>query len=92
MDLETILTNNTHIPYLLCWYDGIKTYSYFIINLEVAAPKDSKILEKNILDMVTRAMKDICSKKYKGYRIYLHKFARFDGFFFVKKLSNDRVL
>lgn len=37
MDLETILINNTHIPYLLCWYDGIKTYSYCINNLEAAS-------------------------------------------------------
>lgn len=71
MDLETILINNTHILYLLCWYDGIKTYSYCINKLEAASflkedsPKrgeDPKILLENILDMVTRAMKDICRK------------------------------
>jgi hypothetical protein len=60
MDLETILINNVHIPYLLCWYNGVKTYSYFINNLNLNQ------LENNILDMEERAMKDICRKKYKG--------------------------
>jgi len=83
MDLETILINNIHIPYLLCWYDGVKTYSYFIKNL---SPKLSQ-LEDNILDMVTRAMRDINKKKYKNYKIYLHNFAKFDGYFLLKYLS-----
>jgi hypothetical protein len=81
MDLETILINNIHVPYLLCWYDGVKTYSYFINNLKLFQ------LEDNILDIVIRAMKDINRKKYKGYRIYLHYFAKFDGFFLLKYLS-----
>jgi hypothetical protein len=58
MDLETILINNVHIPYLLCWYDGNKSYSYFIKNLPIKLSH----LEDNILDMVSRAMKDINRK------------------------------
>jgi DNA polymerase elongation subunit (family B) len=83
MDLETILINNVHIPYLLCWYDGTLkgSYSYFIKNLNLSQ------LEDNILDMITRAMLDINRKKYKGYRIYLHNFAKFDGYFLLKYLS-----
>jgi len=86
MDLETILINNTHIPYLLCWYDGALafgkgSYSYFIKNLNLSQ------LEDNILDMINRAMLDINRKKYKGYRIYLHNFAKFDGYFLLKYLS-----
>jgi hypothetical protein len=85
MDLETILINNIHVPYLLCWYDGTLkgSYSYFINNL---SPNLSQ-LEDNILDMITRAMRDINRKKYKGYRIYLHNFAKFDGYFLLKYLS-----
>jgi hypothetical protein len=30
MDIETVMVENKHIPYLLCWYDGKKTYNYFI--------------------------------------------------------------
>jgi len=37
--------------------------------------------------MVTAAMKDINRKKYKGYRIYLHNFAKFDGYFLLKYLA-----
>jgi hypothetical protein len=81
MDLETILINNVHVPYLLCWYDGIETYSYFINNFKVSQ------LEDNILDMVTRAMKDINRKKFKGFSIYLHNFAKFDGYFLLKYLA-----
>jgi hypothetical protein len=32
-------------------------------------------------------MKDICKKKYKGYRIYLHNFSKFDGYFLLNYLS-----
>jgi hypothetical protein len=94
MDLETILINNVHIPYLLCWYDGVKTYSYLAPQLSeshLCAKRRHNLkfnqLEVNILDMVERAMKDICRKKYKGYRIYLHNFAKFDGYFLLKYLA-----
>src|SRR6266498_3285900 len=30
MDLETILVNNIHVPYLLCWFDGKESKYYFI--------------------------------------------------------------
>jgi hypothetical protein len=79
MDLETILINNTHIPYLLCWYDGKKSYNYFNNN-----PKG---MDDSLLDMISHAMKDINRKKYKGYRIYLHNFAKFDGYFLLKYLA-----
>jgi len=81
MDLETLIINNIHIPYLLCWYDGYRTHSYFINNFKVSQ------FEDNILDMVKRAMKDINRKKYKGYIIYLHNFAKFDGYFLLKYLA-----
>lgn len=38
--------------------------------------------------MVKDAMNDICVKKYRNYRIYLHNFSKFDGFFLLKYLSN----
>ena|ERR1700692_2156899 len=37
--------------------------------------------------MIYLAMKDICKKKYKGYKIYLHNFSKFDGYFLLKYLS-----
>ena len=31
MDLETVSINNILVPYLLCWYNGKKAYSYFLL-------------------------------------------------------------
>jgi hypothetical protein len=90
MDLETITYNNTLIPYLLCWYDGKIKKHYFITHpVEI---KDFIILnggnvESSVLDMVQDAMKDICKRKYKGYKIYLHNFSKFDGYFLIKYLA-----
>jgi len=81
MDLETILINGVHVPYLLCWYDGEVTKSYFIENTN---PLN---LEENILNMVRKAITDISIRKYKGYKVYFHNFSKFDGYFLVKYLS-----
>ena len=74
MDLETICIDNTLIPYLLCWHDGTKTYNYFTNN-------------SNTLDMIKKAMRDICIRKYKGYKIYIHNLSKFDSYFLIKYLS-----
>jgi hypothetical protein len=79
MDLETILINNTHTPYLLSWFDGKITKSYFISSLDN--------LEDNIFQMIKKAINDICIRKYRNYRIYLHNFNKFDGYFLIKYLS-----
>lgn len=34
MDLETIVINNEHKPYLLCWYDGEIVKSYYITDYD----------------------------------------------------------
>jgi hypothetical protein len=81
MDLETIGISNTKgetlTPYLLCWYDGKrdKAHSYFIEN-------------GNIKNIIYSAMKDICIRKYKGYKIYLYNFSKFDAIFLIKYLVN----
>lgn len=68
MDLETILINNIHTPYLLSWYDGLKSKSYFIQGLELL---DNIEREEKILEMIQNAINDICIRKYKNYKIYL---------------------
>jgi len=79
MDIETIgIVKNkveTLSPYLLCWYDGKrnKSHSYFING-------------GNIKNIIYMAMKDICIRKYKGYKIYLHNFSKFDAIFLIKYL------
>lgn len=77
MDLETITVNNKLIPYLLCWYDGKVKKSYFLTKPEEI--KDLNFfsdteLDRYILDMVLDALKDICIRKYRNYKIYLHNF------------------
>jgi hypothetical protein len=81
MDLETIVLNNIHIPYLLCWYDGSINKSYIINSL------DPTTIELDILRMISRAIDDICIRKYKDYKIYLHNFSKFDGYFLLKYLA-----
>jgi hypothetical protein len=81
MDLETIGVSNGKgevlSPYLLCWYDGKrdKNYSYFIND------------NINLKGMIYSAMKDICIRKYKNYKIYLHNFSKFDSIFLIKYLT-----
>jgi DNA polymerase type B, organellar and viral len=82
MDLETISINKDKgvilKPYLLCWYDGKrdKSYSYFIIG------------ENNgFKNIIYQIMKDICIRKYKGYKIYIHNFSKFDAIFLIKYLT-----
>src|SRR6266540_3353255 len=49
MDLETILVNNIHVPYLLSWFDGKIAKSYF----------NSSSLDDNIFQMVKKVIKDL---------------------------------
>lgn len=88
MDLETVSIHNILVPYLLCWYNGKKTYSYFLLPPKEFQDLTKLInrgcftleLEKYILIMIKQAMSDICIRKYKNYRIYLHNFSKFDIF------------
>src|SRR6266567_1846033 len=81
MDLETVLIDNIHVPYLLSWFDGNTTKSY-IIN-----PSDPVTIELEILKMINNAIDDICINKYKNYKVYFHNFSKFDGYFLVKYLA-----
>lgn len=72
MDLETMVVNNNHIPFLISWYEGkcIKSYylSYFY----------------NVESKIFAAIKDITIRKYKNYKVYIHNFAKFDSIFIFK--------
>ena len=90
MDLETITYNNILIPYLLCWYDGKIKKHYFISHpseIKDYITLNEGNVESSVLAMVVDAMKDICKRKYKGYKIYLHNFSKFDGYFLIRYLS-----
>jgi hypothetical protein len=84
MDIETISNSGKGdgeilSPYLLCWYDGKrdKSHSYFVL------PNGD-----NFPNIISKVMKDICIRKYKGYKIYFHNFSKFDGIFIIKHLVN----
>jgi len=63
MDLEsltkTIDGNTYHIPYLLCWTDGVRNHSYFVNDYN-----------NDLTKLVKAAFNDILIKKYRGYKIY----------------------
>ena len=76
MDLETYKNSDGKlIPYLLCWYDGSDTHSYFL--------NDFKSPE----DMLTKSIKDLLFQKYKGFKIYIHNFSNFDCIFLLDTLT-----
>ncbi len=79
MDLETININNKLVPYLLCWFDGNlnKRKNYFILppqELQDLNNLTTETLDNYILDMINDAITDICIRKYKNYKVYLHNF------------------
>jgi len=69
MDLETILIDNVHVPYLLSWFDGNITNSYFINNLFPVT------IEFEILKINNSAITDMCIRKYKQNKHKGNKFA-----------------
>jgi len=81
MDLETVLIDNVHTPYLLSWFFGKLTKSYFRNDLNPVT------IELNFIKMVNNAIEDICIKKYRNYKIYFHNFSKFDGYFLIKYLE-----
>ena len=89
MDLETIVVNNVHIPYLISWFDGVNIVSHFIENIPLHSQKE---LDKQILNMLTNVINGLSQRKYKNYRIYLHNFANFDSIFLLKYLCGYSCL
>lgn len=81
MDIETVLIDNVHVPYLICFFDGQDSHSYWINTL------DSLYLEDNISNMIESVVKDLTIRKYKNHKIYLHNFSKFDGIFLFKHLA-----
>lgn len=74
LDIETFVSNNTLVPYLICFYDGKNIYSFGLW--------DYKNPEMMILD----CLKSIFIRKYNGYSIYIHNMAKFDIIFLLKYL------
>ena len=76
--------DNNLIPYLLCWFDGKIKKSYWIKDYK----DNPTLLGGGFNLLVENVVKDLCIKKYRNYKIYLHNFSRFDGIFLLKALTN----
>lgn len=73
MDIETRKdSNGVMTPYLLCFYDGKKSYSYYLEDFN-----------GSVDDMMFRAISDLFKTKYNNKIIYLHNFSSFDGIFLI---------
>jgi DNA polymerase type B, organellar and viral len=90
LDIETYIDNNTLIPYLISFYDGKISLSFWIGDYE------------NVENMILDCLKSIFIRKYNGYKVYVHNLAKFDIIFLLKYLvkivnvqpviHNDRII
>ncbi len=77
MDFETFVNQQKKdVPYLVSWFDGVKSRSYFLTDF------------KSPHEMTATAIKDLMTTKYKGFKIYLHNFGKFDSVFLIDVLSD----
>lgn len=63
--------------YLLCFYDGKKSYSYYLEDFN-----------GSVDNMMTTALSDLFKTRYNNKIVYLHNFSSFDGIFLMKYLKN----
>jgi hypothetical protein len=90
MDLETVTINNNLVPYLISYYNGSSTKSQFILppqELEDLNNLSEDSINQSIRSMVLDVMKEICNRKYRNYKVYLHNFGKFDGYLLLKHLA-----
>lgn len=71
-DLETYLDCNNSIAYACGFYDGNKTYTYYLTDFS------------NSEEMLVACINDMLVPKYHNYTVYCHNFAKFDCIFLHK--------
>ena len=76
-DLETRLIDNVMIPYCVSFYDGSKSWSYYLSDFNSHE------------EMIKKAFESIFIGKYHSSIIYAHNFSAFDGIFILKILSSN---
>lgn len=75
MDIETRNINGILSPFCVSIYDGKILNSFYLSDYE----NSDELLKSSILSIMKR--------KYNGYKIYLHNFSNFDGFFLFRILT-----
>jgi len=76
MDLESRQINNVAKPYLLAFYDGVHSYSFYLHYY------------KNIESMIKAAFTQLLKSKYHQHKVYLHNLSYFDGVFMLNILDS----
>jgi DNA polymerase type B, organellar and viral len=76
LDIETFIKDGIHIPYVISWFDGEKSNSYYLLDFS----------SSNAL--LSQAIKDLMIRKYADYKIYIHNLANFDAIFLLKILTD----
>jgi hypothetical protein len=75
LDIETRVINNVHKPYLISFYDGKESLSFFLSDYS------------SVNEMFEDAILSLCRAKYHRHKIYIHNLANFDGIFLLKYLA-----
>ena len=75
LDTETRVINSVHQLYLISFFDGAHSQSFF--------STDFKTQE----DLIIAAMQALMVKKYDNHKVYVHNLANFDSVFLFKTLS-----
>ncbi len=74
LDIETQVVNNQHQPYLISYYDGKKSYSFYLTDYN------------SVDHMIQACIKSMLIPKYHKHKIYIHNLANFDGIFLLRNL------
>jgi len=75
LDIETKVINNVHKPYLISFYDGHISESFFLSDYS------------SVDEMFNDAILSLCRAKYHRHKVYIHNLSNFDGIFLLKYLS-----
>lgn len=76
-DIETYEKDNIFIPYACAFYDGKKTFTYYLSDFN------------NKESMIIKCINDMLSPKYHNYTVYCHNFAKFDYILINKILHSN---
>lgn len=74
LDIETYGESEL-IPYLISFYDGVKTYSFYLSDYN-----------NSIDSMMEACFKKLFVRKYNFYQVYVHNLTKFDIVFLLKYL------
>ena len=89
LDIETVVMNGNHIPFVISYYDGIQAKSFYLdtyINPSLLTNKEQEYIRASTF-MIQDCIKSLLKPKYSGYIIYVHNLSNFDGIFLFKQLS-----